>query len=50
MFRQGKENLEEGDVSLLSKRTLKLYETLYREATLMRRGLAKAVASIKGSS
>jgi hypothetical protein len=50
MFRQGKENLEEGDVGLLSTNTLKLYEILFREATLMRQGLAQTVASLEGPS
>jgi ADP-heptose:LPS heptosyltransferase len=48
MFRQGKENLEEGDLGLLSRETLELYETLFREATIMNRGLEQTVARLKG--
>ena len=47
MFRQGKENLEEADLGLLSTRTLTLYRTLFREATLMKRGLEDTVAALK---
>lgn len=47
MFRQGKENLENGDVGHLSQKTLGLYKTLFREATLMSRGLKQTVARLK---
>ncbi|MBW2123394.1 MAG: glycosyltransferase family 9 protein [Deltaproteobacteria bacterium] len=48
MFRQGKENLEEGDLGLLSRKTLGLYATLLREAVLMRSGLQETLACLKG--
>jgi hypothetical protein len=47
MFRQGKENLEEGDVAVLSRKTLHLYETLLREATLMYHGLEQTMACLE---
>jgi len=50
MFRQGKENLQEGDIGLLSRSTLRLYETLFREATLMNRGLQETVAYLGKTS
>jgi hypothetical protein len=50
MFRQGKENLEEGDVGSLSRKTRQLYRTLFREATLMKHGLEETVACLEGSS
>ncbi len=50
MFRQGKENLEEGDLGSLSRKTLHLYETLYRESILMNQGIADAVTCLWGTS
>jgi hypothetical protein len=50
MFRRGKENLEEGDVISLSHETLRLYETLLREAVLMTRGLERVSASFKAAA
>ncbi len=47
MFRQGKENLEGKDVGLLSQGILRLYQTLFREATLMRRGLEEILALLR---
>ena len=47
MFRQGKENLEEGDLGILSQKTFHLYKTLLREATLMNRGLERTAACLK---
>lgn len=47
MFRQGKENIEEGGISVLSQKTLHLYETLSREATLMKRGLAETASLLE---
>jgi ADP-heptose:LPS heptosyltransferase len=43
LFRQGKENLEGEDVGVLSQETLRLYQTLFHEATLMNRGLKETV-------
>jgi len=50
MFRQGKENLEEGNVRFLSQRTLDLYKTLHREATLMTGALERIASSMKAAA
>jgi hypothetical protein len=46
MFRQGKENLDEGDLASLSRETLKLYKSLFHEANLMDQGLRETVAGL----
>jgi hypothetical protein len=46
-FRQGKENLEEGDLGSLSRKTLHLYETLLREASLLTDGVEQTVSLLK---
>jgi ADP-heptose:LPS heptosyltransferase len=47
MFRQGKENLDEGNIASLSRETLELYKTLLHEANLMNQGLRQTVASLE---
>ena len=46
-FRQGKENLEEGGLGSLSRKTLQLYDTLLREATLLKDGVEQTASLLR---